>query len=203
MKPRKSSKATAIASPRAKVTVVLAVGARFSGQASFSTEISRCTSASWARLEFGLPVMEISTPPMRLTTGMMAISSDDSPEYDMAIKASSEVTMPRSPWAASAGCTNRAGVPVEARVAAILRAIWPDLPMPETTTLPLHCSNSATARPTLSSVARRACSATMASDSICKVVRASATARSVVACMSIRSKAFSIVFSWVTLMPKV
>ena len=30
--------------------------------------------------------------------------------------------MPRSPWLASAGWTNRAGVPVEARVAAILRA---------------------------------------------------------------------------------
>jgi hypothetical protein len=42
--------------------------------------------------------------------------------------------MPRSPWLASAGCTNCAGVPVEAKVAAILRATWPDLPMPETIT---------------------------------------------------------------------
>ena len=40
--------------------------------------------------------------------------------------------MPRSPWLASAGWTNCAGVPVEAKVAAILRAIWPLLPMPVT-----------------------------------------------------------------------
>ena len=38
--------------------------------------------------------------------------------------------MPRSPWLASAGWTKCAGVPVLARVAAILRAMWPDLPMP-------------------------------------------------------------------------
>ena len=44
--------------------------------------------------------------------------------------------MPRSPWLASAGCTNIAGVPVEASVAAILRPTWPLLPMPITTTRP-------------------------------------------------------------------
>ena len=46
------------------------------------------------------------------------------------------VIIPRSPWLASAGCTNSAGVPVEASVAAILRATCPDLPMPETITRP-------------------------------------------------------------------
>ena len=45
--------------------------------------------------------------------------------------------MPRSPWLASAGCTKYAGVPVLASVEAILRAMWPDLPMPLTTTRPL------------------------------------------------------------------
>jgi hypothetical protein len=35
---------------------------------------------------------------------------------------SSDVIMPRSPWLASAAWTKKAGVPVEARVAAILRA---------------------------------------------------------------------------------
>ena len=50
---------------------------------------------------------------------------------------SSGVIMPRSPWLASPGCTKKAGVPVEARVAAILRATWPDLPMPVTMTRPL------------------------------------------------------------------
>ena len=47
------------------------------------------------------------------------------------------VIMPRSPWLASAGWTKSAGVPVEARVAAILRATWPLLPMPVTTTRPV------------------------------------------------------------------
>ena len=42
--PRFSSKHTAKASPIARVAVVLAVGALFNGQASFSTEISNVTS---------------------------------------------------------------------------------------------------------------------------------------------------------------
>ncbi len=50
---------------------------------------------------------------------------------------SSGAIMPRSPWLASPGCTKNAGVPVEAKVAAILRAMWPDLPMPLTMTRPL------------------------------------------------------------------
>ena len=45
---------------------------------------------------------------------------------------SSAVIMPRSPWLASAAWTKKAGVPVEAKVAAILRPIWPDLPSPVT-----------------------------------------------------------------------
>ncbi len=44
--------------------------------------------------------------------------------------------MPRSPWLASPGWTKKAGVPVEAKVAAILRPTWPDLPMPVTITRP-------------------------------------------------------------------
>ena len=43
---------------------------------------------------------------------------------------SSGVIMPRSPWLASAACTKNAGVPVEAKVAAILRPMCPDLPRP-------------------------------------------------------------------------
>ena len=43
-KPLFSSRHTARASPIARVAVVLAVGALFNGQASFSTEISRVTS---------------------------------------------------------------------------------------------------------------------------------------------------------------
>src|ERR1700679_93510 len=54
--------------------------------------------------------------------------------------------MPRSPWPASAACTKKAGVPVEANVAAILRAIWPDLPSPVTMTRPLACRIRSVAR---------------------------------------------------------
>ena len=50
---------------------------------------------------------------------------------------SSAVIMPRSPWLASAACTKKAGVPVEAKVAAILRPTWPDLPSPVTISRPL------------------------------------------------------------------
>ena len=198
-KPRASSRATARASPRASVTVVLAVGARFIGQASFATEMSRCTSLSCARRDCGLPVMAIRGVPMRLTTGRMSISSEDSPEFEMAMKTSCAVTMPRSPWAASPGCTNMAGVPVEARVAAILRAMWPDLPMPDTTTRPVQAYSTATARTRESSASRRSCRALTASASMARVSRARAITRR----DAFSSKLFCIVFSSVTLIPEV
>src|SRR5229473_1655003 len=62
-KPRASSKATARASPSASAAVVLAVGARFRGQASCATPASRCTSASLASVESGLPVTAMSFAP--------------------------------------------------------------------------------------------------------------------------------------------
>ena len=58
---------------------------------------------------------------------------------------SSGAIMPRSPWLASLGCTKKAGVPVDARVAAILRPTWPDLPMPVTITRPRAWRISSTA----------------------------------------------------------
>ena len=60
--------------------------------------------------------------------------------------------MPRSPWLASPGCTKNAGVPVEASVAAILPPIWPDLPMPVTTTRPSHASRRSAAAAKVSSI---------------------------------------------------
>ena len=66
----------------------------------------------------------------------MAASSLLSPLLEIAITRSTAWIMPRSPWLASAGWTNIAGVPVEASVAAILRPTWPLLPMPMTTTRP-------------------------------------------------------------------
>ena len=53
------------------VTVVLAVGARLSGQASSGTPISRCTVAMRASEESALPVRAIRGTPKRLMTGRM------------------------------------------------------------------------------------------------------------------------------------
>src|SRR5690242_13244858 len=75
---------------------------------------------------------------------MRSRSSGVSPELENATTASWGVIMPRSPWLASAGWTKRAGVPVEARVAAILRATWPLLPMPVTTTRPPTAASRST-----------------------------------------------------------
>ena len=136
LNPRASSRATANASPMASCAVVLAVGARLSGQASLSTPLSRAMSACRASDDAGLPLMAISGAPMRLSTGKMATSSSDSPLFEMASTTSTGLIMPRSPWLASAGCTNMAGVPVDANVAAILRPMCPLLPMPITTTRP-------------------------------------------------------------------
>ena len=85
----------------------------------------------------------------------MAAISSDSPLLEIASTRSAAVIMPRSPWLASAGCTNMAGVPVDASVAAILRPIWPLLPMPITTTRPrdrqhqLHGSGQTRPHPAL------------------------------------------------------
>ena len=80
VKPRASSRATASASPIASEAVVLEVGARASGQASWSTFTSRCTSAALARLDWGRPVIEIRGLPWRLSTGSSISTSSDSPE---------------------------------------------------------------------------------------------------------------------------
>ncbi len=145
LKPRASSSATASASPKASCAVVLAVGARLSGQASLSTLLSSVTPECRASVDCRPPVMATSGTPRRLSTGRMAVSSSLSPLLEIASTTSAAVIMPRSPWLASAGCTKMAGVPVDASVAAILRPMWPLLPMPITTTRPLHSSICCTA----------------------------------------------------------
>ncbi len=136
LKPRASSSAIASASPSARAAVVLAVGASSSGQASRSTAASRCTSAFAASVEAGLPVIAMIFVPRRLSGARMRRISSVSPELESATTTSSAVIMPRSPWLASPGCMKNAGVPVEASVEAILLPMWPDLPMPVTTTRP-------------------------------------------------------------------
>src|SRR6266571_872339 len=54
--------------------------------------------------------------------------------------------MPRSPCSESTGWRNIAGVPVDVNVAAILRAMSPDLPTPETMTRPLAAARISSAR---------------------------------------------------------
>ena len=82
------------------------------------------------------------------------------------MKTSPASIMPRSPWLASAACTKYAGVPVLAMVEAILRAMWPLLPMPLTTTRPVRAAISSSAarkRSSSRSISARTASASMAS----------------------------------------
>src|SRR6202142_566801 len=74
----------------------------------------------------------------RLGKSVRFLSSAVSPDHDSARMTSLLAIMPRSPWLASLGCTNSAGVPVDAKVEAILRPTWPDLPMP--VTIPRPCA---------------------------------------------------------------
>ncbi|MNG25893.1 hypothetical protein D3C84_1108080 [compost metagenome] len=76
--------------------------------------------ASLAMVEVGLPVMQMSGMPRRLSTGSRARISSLSPELEMAMMRSPAEIIPRSPWLASPGWRKKAGVPVLARVAAIL-----------------------------------------------------------------------------------
>ena len=154
-KPRASSSASASASPSASAAVVLAVGARPSGHASSSTAASRCTSAACASELCSLPVSAMSRAPSRFRCGVSATSSSVSPELDSISTISSGVIIPRSPCDASAGCTKNAGVPVEASVAASLRPMWPDLPIPETTIRPRQLSIISTAATNGSAQPRR------------------------------------------------
>ena len=80
---------------------------------------------------------------MRLMIGRMVRISPVSPELEIASTMSGVVIMPRSPCEASPGCTKNAGVPVLARVAAILPPMCPDLPMPVTMTRPGAGENQA------------------------------------------------------------
>ena len=85
--------------------MVLAVGTRFIGQASFETPQSSTTVAARASVEVVSPVMAMSVAPMRFKVSSSRVSSSVSPLYDSAITTSSGWIMPRSPCTASAGLT--------------------------------------------------------------------------------------------------
>ncbi len=118
--------------------------------------------------------MAATRTPWRLSTGSRSVISWLSPLLDRASTKSLPRTMPRSPWLASAGCTKKAGVPVEASVAAILCPTWPLLPMPMTMTRPRSAKMACTTATKCSS--KRSASACSEAISICKVARAVASA---------------------------
>ncbi len=122
----------------ASAAVVLDVGARFIGHASCGTPTSITTSQTRASGDAGCPVSSTTGTPRRFTAGRMASSSSVSPELESASTISPRASIPRSPWTPSAGCRKYAGVPVDASVAAILRPMRPDFPMPVTITRPVH-----------------------------------------------------------------
>ena len=65
-----------------------------------------------------------------LVNWIMFISSDVSPELEIAITQSSFFILPKSPWLASVAWTKYEGVPVDVRVADILLPICALLPTP-------------------------------------------------------------------------
>ena len=83
--------------------------------------------------------------PIFRSAGSSRVSSSVSPLLESAMTTSSRAIRPRSPWAASAGCTKSDGVPVEASVAEIFWATKPGFPMPVTTTRPLQPRSHSTA----------------------------------------------------------
>ena len=110
VKPRASSSAMASASPIASVAVVLAVGARFSGQASSATLTSRCTAASRASVEAGLPVIAITGVSRRAQMRQQATAAPRSRRsWRCAITTSPRATMPEVAVAGLGGMQEEGG----------------------------------------------------------------------------------------------
>ena len=162
VKPRRSSKAIASASPSASCTSDEVVGASPCGQASSILGRISATSAARASVESPREVTAMSGRRKRREYSTMLRSSGVSPDHESAMTASSPPIMPRSPWLASAGWMKKDGVPVEARVAAILAPTCPLLPMPVTMT-----------RPCVSAIAVQAC----AKEAAISPARAASSAR--------------------------
>src|SRR5580698_6093725 len=127
-----------------------------------------------------------------------------SPDHDSARMTSSAVIMPRSPWLASAACTKNAGVPVEARVAAILRPTWPDLPMPVTMTRPraVRIVSTAAANGAPSPLHIAAASAATPSPSVPSVRTAEAICGLVSALSALAALTFARLFTQLLLSPQ-
>src|SRR3989442_7412569 len=83
--------------------------------------------------------------PSRLSWLTSPNSSSEAPLFESRIATSSRSTMPRSPCSESTGWRNEAGVPVDVRVAASLRAISRAWPPPDTMSRPRAAASSRTA----------------------------------------------------------
>lgn len=146
--------ASASASPSASVAAVDDVGATKCPSPASSIRPSRsATVLSRTRLfssPRSPPVIEMIGSPSWCRIAASPTTSSVSPEKDSAMTVSHDRNRPRSPCAASDGCTECAGTPSDDSVAAIFPPISPLLPSPVTSTVPpdsAHRSSSATASP--------------------------------------------------------
>ena len=157
VKPLASEQVRAKASPSNRVATEEVVGARPRGQAScrFGSVIN--TLLCLARVDPAFPVIQIIDRPSFLSEGSMVMISGVSPEFERARIISSGDTMPRSPCRASAGWMKKAGVPVLQKVAAILFAMCPDLPIPVQITFPVVCNSALQASAKLGPMHRLTC----------------------------------------------
>ena len=89
------------ASPSAIVTDVEHVGAKFNGQASFSTTAFKVQVAFLFMVESIFPVIAMLLMPFLLAYFKSLTNSSVSPLFEMQIKRSSLLNIPRSPWKAS------------------------------------------------------------------------------------------------------
>ncbi len=87
--------------------------------------------------------------PNRDNLGKIRRISSLSPLLESSTTESPGTTIPKSPCRASAGCMNKLGEPVETKVEDIFWATRPDLPMPESTILPLWLETESTQADTL------------------------------------------------------
>ena len=97
MKPRCAISADASASPAAIVSVVEVVGARFNGSASLSKAMLITAFALLASVELAFLVIAITLFPQPLAIAANAFTSAVSPEFEIAIRTSPEVSVPESP----------------------------------------------------------------------------------------------------------
>ena len=125
------------ASPRARVAVVDAEGARFREQASVSLPMVRLMVERRARSQLVVLVSEMVVMSSCLRIAASVTSSSVFPPKESRSTRSPLLMRPRSPWSASVGCRKWLGVPVEANVAEILVPMRPDFPTPETTREPV------------------------------------------------------------------